>query len=326
MLNRATHRCDVGAAALVSFESRVVWFGWHDIADDDNHKLLYYRCLPSVEVQCDVPYAPVALRTANAEVLAAMRVAANSTGAALIGAPRIVAPDAYFFNDTVVAFVPLARGIGGLQLNEAALRAFAIDDIELGTDDVVQLRAVRANMSPLPVLLYANSSGVVQMLQCDDTLCAVNGTRRAFGRRFDRNTSLSIVATRNSSIVASWISQSNLVFVRCPKSGSCAQRVLVANATGNVIVAVVDSVAVVSPVNGFPAFAFVESKPSTNQTVLRVRVCADDNCTAFVGDAVGRPLPTGYGYIYTTLVGAIIAVLLLCAIPVLFTARRHQIR
>jgi hypothetical protein len=317
----------VGAAALVSLRDRIAWFGWHDSAagDDDDHKLLFFRCLPSNGVQCESPHAPVALRTANSEVLAAMR-ATNGTAAALIGAPRIVAPDAYFFNDSVVAFVPLARGIGGLQLNEAALRAFAIDDIELGTDDVVQLRAMRAYQSPLPVLLYANSSGVVQMLQCDDTLCAVNGTRRAFGRRFDRNTSLSIVATQNSSIVASWISQSNLVFVRCPKSGSCAQRVLIANATGNVVVAVVDAVAVVSPISGFPAFAFVENKPSTSQTVLRVRVCADDNCTAFVGDAVGRPVPSGYGYVYTTLVGAILAVLLLSAIPVLFTARRHQIR
>jgi hypothetical protein len=242
-------------------------------------------------------------------------------------APLPLSPAAYVDRgNSIVAFVPLAAGIGGLTIGGGAseLSTFAV--VNLSSADVVQLRAARSAASLLPVLLYANSSGAVQLLECGDARCGgVNGLRRTFAARVDANTSLSLVTAQDTALIATWISGRSVVWQRCSRdSAQCQARVLVANASADVGIA--DAVAVESPVSGLAALAIVERNAKSGRTVLRLRQCALLDCTRFVGDYLGEPVPTGFRYVYTVLVGAIVGAVILCAIPVLFISRRHNIR
>jgi len=208
-----------------------------------------------------------------------------------------------------------------VNIGNDSVRTFVVGG--LATSDIVQLRAVQSVSDGNPVLLYANSSAALHFVSCGAATCgSVEDIVLASGAA--TNATLSLISESDGAIVAAWISNFSLTWIRCPPNEPCAPEVVFPAAAA--VVGVLDAVAVESPNMSLIAFAIVESNRETGEALLHLRQCADTNCSHFAGDYLGEPVPTGFQYVDTVIVCTIIGLLVIYAIPVCITVRKHRIR
>jgi hypothetical protein len=325
-LVRMQHPCSGPVAALtILSDGSAAWFAWRRDSDGVA-RLVYYRCSPEASATspsvCDVPRAPLTLRSSSRAVLGLVERADGDSApltSALLAMPRFDV----FGDAGTVAFVPLRAGVAAVRVDDGALSVAAAANLSAAGGSA-SLRSVRATSDGLPVLMFANASAALFLATCADAMCSANTSVGQLSRAVDVDASMSLVATRDGAVAAVWASSRRLQWLRCVGAERCGPRPLTASAdsaTG------VDAVAAAeSATRGVLALVYHELNRTSERGALRLRLCANATCERFDGDFVGAPVPTGFAYVSVVVLGAIVFCLVVCAIPACVLKRKHHLR
>lgn len=321
-----THPCNaVVAAVRVDRDGAAAWFAWRRDGDG-GARLLFYSCTPSTDGRvCDTPRAPLSLRSRNADVLALLPVGSGGSNEpqALRSLASVLPQFDVFDDNGTVAFVPLRDGVVGVRLaaGAAGLAVFAAANMS-AAGGASALRAVRAASDGLPVMLFATAERALYLATCPTVSCSANTSVSLVARQVDDAAATSLVAASDGAIIAGWITNRALLWLRCRDPEPCTPRAIVLrqNETGVEGAAIVES-----PTPGIAALVYVERNRVSGLAALRLRQCANATCERFVGDFLGAPVPTGFLYASAVVIAVIFACLVLCAIPACVVSKKHHI-